>query len=87
MSQYKDDFINGSAEFSNTQTPSSPYIHLIRVLIPLCICDEAAKVLVQVLGGEGKAREIVGGVKWWQVRGIEGWACPGDSMFFVRLTS
>jgi len=73
MSQFKSLFIGASAEFSNTQTLSSPYIHLVRVLIPLCICDEAAKVLVQVLGGEDKAREIVGGIKWWQVRGIEGW--------------
>ncbi|KXN87458.1 AB hydrolase superfamily protein C4A8.06c [Leucoagaricus sp. SymC.cos] len=58
--------------FSNTQTPSSPYTHLVRVLIPLSCCDDAAKILVNVLGGEHKAREIVGGVKWWQVRGIEG---------------
>jgi len=87
MFQFENFFIDVSAEFSNTQTLSSPYTHLVRVLVPLRICDEAAKVLVQVLGGEDKAREIVGGVKWWQVRGIEGWACLGNSMFFVRLTS
>jgi hypothetical protein len=58
--------------FSNTQTPSSPYTHLVRVLVPLSCCDEAAKILVSVLGGESKAREVVGGIKWWQVRGLEG---------------
>jgi hypothetical protein len=36
-------------------------------------CNDAANILVKVLGGEDKTREIVGGVKWWQVRGIEGW--------------
>ncbi|KAF9446511.1 alpha/beta-hydrolase [Macrolepiota fuliginosa MF-IS2] len=58
--------------FSNTQTPSSPWTHLVRVLVPLSSCAEAAMHLVKALGGEDKAREIVGGVKWWQVRGIEG---------------
>ncbi|KAJ3572100.1 hypothetical protein NP233_g3309 [Leucocoprinus birnbaumii] len=58
--------------FSNTQTPSSPYTHLVRVLVPLSCCDEAARILIRVLGGEDKAREVVGGVKWWQVRGVEG---------------
>lgn len=44
----------------------------MRVRVPLSSCDEAARYLVKCLGGEEKAREIVGGVKWWQVRGIEG---------------
>ncbi|KAF5355029.1 hypothetical protein D9756_005501 [Leucocoprinus leucothites] len=58
--------------FSNTQTPSSPYTHLVRVLVPLSSCNEAAKLLIKVLGGEDNAREVVGGIKWWQVRGVEG---------------
>ena len=88
MFQFENLFIDVSPGFSNTRTPSSPYTHLVRVLVPLSICNEAATILVQVLGGEDKAREIVGGVKWWQVRGIEGWACVGNLMFFVaRLTS
>lgn len=40
--------------------------------MPMSCCDEAATYLVQVLGGEETARRVVGGVKWWQVRGISG---------------
>lgn len=35
-------------------------------------CDEAAIHLVKALGGEEEARRVVGGVKWWQVRGVSG---------------
>ncbi|KAF8918226.1 hypothetical protein CPB85DRAFT_1283128 [Mucidula mucida] len=50
--------------FGNTQTPSPPWVHVVKVV--------AAKYLTQVLGGEETARRLVGGVKWWQVRGING---------------
>ncbi|XP_006461294.1 hypothetical protein AGABI2DRAFT_221981 [Agaricus bisporus var. bisporus H97] len=58
--------------FSNTQTPSSLSTYLVRVVVPLTSCEEAAKYLVDVFGGEDKAREVVGGFKWWQARTIEG---------------
>lgn len=35
-------------------------------------CDEAAELLIKVLGGEEHTRRVVGGVKWWTVRGVEG---------------
>lgn len=35
-------------------------------------CDEAAAHITTVLGGPDTARRLVGGVKWWQVRGING---------------
>lgn len=35
-------------------------------------CDEAATHLIRVLGGEGFCRQLVGGIKWWQVRGLPG---------------
>jgi hypothetical protein len=38
----------------------------------MCSCDEAATYLIKALGGEDIARKLVGGVKWWQVRGING---------------
>ncbi|KAK0241337.1 hypothetical protein EDD85DRAFT_818487 [Armillaria nabsnona] len=58
--------------FGNTRTPSPPWVRVVRVLVPMSCCDEAATYLVQALGGEETARRVVGGVKWWQVRGISG---------------
>ncbi|KAF9464961.1 hypothetical protein BDZ94DRAFT_1254956 [Collybia nuda] len=58
--------------FANTRTPSPPWVHVIRTLVPMDSCDEAAVYLVKALGGENEARRVVGGVKWWQVRGIRG---------------
>ncbi|KAF9026049.1 alpha/beta-hydrolase [Hymenopellis radicata] len=56
----------------NTRTPSPPWVNVIRVLVPMSCCDEAAKLLTKALGGEEVARRMVGGVKWWQVRGLDG---------------
>ncbi|KAF5321266.1 hypothetical protein D9619_001666 [Psilocybe cf. subviscida] len=58
--------------FSNTRTPTPPWTHVFRVIVPLSCCEEAAIVLIKALGGEETARRLVGGVKWWQVRGING---------------
>ncbi|KAG9127908.1 hypothetical protein FRC07_007754 [Ceratobasidium sp. 392] len=55
-------------QFSNTRIPAPPWVHNVRVLIPLSCCDEAAPLLLQALGGP----EAVGGSKWWQVRGVRG---------------
>ena len=35
-------------------------------------CDEAAGYLIKALGGEEMTKRVVGGTKWWQVRGIKG---------------
>lgn len=59
-------------EFSNARTPSPPWTRIVRLMIPLASCDKAATYLIQALGGEQHARAIVGGVKWWQVRGLDG---------------
>lgn len=38
-------------------------------------CDDAATYLIEALGGEDVAKRVVGGVKWWQVRGnVNGYA-------------
>ncbi|KAG8695936.1 hypothetical protein FRC09_008847 [Ceratobasidium sp. 395] len=55
-------------QFSNTRIPSPPWVHTVRVLIPLSCCDDAAPLLLQALGGP----DAVGGSKWWQVRGVRG---------------
>lgn len=58
--------------FSNNRTPSLPSSHVVRLLVPLSCCDEAASYIIQALGGEELAKRLVGGTKWWQVRGVKG---------------
>ncbi|KAJ7125142.1 Alpha/Beta hydrolase protein [Mycena epipterygia] len=58
--------------FANTRTPSPPWVHVVRLIVPMSCCDDAAQYLITALGGEDAARKIVGGCKWWQVRGITG---------------
>ncbi|KAH7097493.1 alpha/beta-hydrolase [Auriculariales sp. MPI-PUGE-AT-0066] len=59
-------------QFSNQRIPVPPWVHAPRVLIPMTTCDEAAKILINVLGGPEVCKQLVGGTKWWQVRGVEG---------------
>ncbi|OJT01964.1 AB hydrolase superfamily protein C4A8.06c [Trametes pubescens] len=58
--------------FSNTRTPSPPWVHAVRLLVPMSCCDDAAKYLIKALGGEEVTKRVVGGTKWWQVRGLKG---------------
>ncbi|KAK0462404.1 Alpha/Beta hydrolase protein [Desarmillaria tabescens] len=58
--------------FSNNRTSSPRRFYVERLFVPMSSCDDAAKYLVQALGGEDAARRIVGGVKWWQARAIDG---------------
>lgn len=59
-------------QFSNARTPSAPWMHVMRLVVPMSSCDDAAGYLIDVLGGEDKTRQLVGGTKWWQVRGVKG---------------
>lgn len=36
-------------------------------------CDDAATFLIEALGGEEVCKRVIGGTKWWQVRGIRGY--------------
>ncbi|KAH9944756.1 lipase/ esterase [Amylocystis lapponica] len=58
--------------FSNTRTPSPPWTHAVRLVVPMSCCDEAATHLIRALGGEEVTKRVVGGTKWWQVRGVQG---------------
>ncbi|KAI0332971.1 alpha/beta-hydrolase [Cubamyces sp. BRFM 1775] len=58
--------------FSNTRTPSPPWVHVVRLLVPMSCCDEAATYLIKALGGEEVTKRVIGGTKWWQVRGVKG---------------
>ncbi|KAI0260172.1 hypothetical protein BC834DRAFT_902176 [Gloeopeniophorella convolvens] len=58
--------------FSNVRTPSPPWVHVVRLVIPMSSCDDAAALLIKAFGGEEVMKRLVGGTKWWQVRGIRG---------------
>ena len=62
--------------FSNTRTPSPPWVHVVRLLVPMSCCNEAATYLIKALGGEEVTKRVVGGTKWWQVRGVKGCVSP-----------
>ncbi|KAJ7287106.1 alpha beta-hydrolase [Mycena rebaudengoi] len=63
---------NSEPAFANTRTPSPPWVRVTRIIVPMSCCDAAAQYLISALGGEDAACKIVGGTKWWQVRGIAG---------------
>ncbi|KAH8985532.1 lipase/ esterase [Lactarius akahatsu] len=58
--------------FANVRTPSPPSVHVVRIVIPMSCCDQAANYLIEAFGGVDEMKKVVGGVKWWQVRGIRG---------------
>ena len=60
-------------------------MYVKRLLVPMSCCDEAATYVIDVLGGEQKTRELVGGTKWWQVRGLKGYVA-GILKTFHKLT-
>jgi len=51
---------------------SPPWAKGLRVLVPMSCCDKAAEYLIGVLGGESATKQLVGGTKWWQIRGVKG---------------
>ncbi|KAF9268529.1 alpha/beta-hydrolase [Marasmius fiardii PR-910] len=59
-------------EFANYRTISPPWVQVVRVIVPMSCCDDAAGCLIKALGGEAVAQRVVGGTKWWQVRSING---------------
>ncbi|KAJ7782646.1 hypothetical protein B0H16DRAFT_1493861 [Mycena metata] len=69
---YDEAFNIVKVSFANTRTPSPPWVHVVRLVVPMSCCDEAAQYLITALGGEDAARKVVGGCKWWQVRGVPG---------------
>ena len=57
------------------RTPSPPWVHVVRLMVPMSTCDDAATHLIAALGGEEMTKRIVGGTKWWQMRGVQGVDC------------
>ncbi|CAL1711368.1 unnamed protein product [Somion occarium] len=58
--------------FSNMRTLSPPWVLVVKVCVPMSCCDEAATFLIKAFGGEEITKRLVGGTKWWQVRGVNG---------------
>ncbi|KAG0709807.1 hypothetical protein DFH29DRAFT_885883 [Suillus ampliporus] len=57
--------------FTNTHVPAPPWTAVAPVRIPLHSCNQAADLLIQWFGPED-LKLVVGGEKWWQVRGLDG---------------
>ncbi|GLB33981.1 putative steryl acetyl hydrolase [Lyophyllum shimeji] len=58
-------------EFTNTHVPSPLGAAVDPVLIPLSSCNRAADVLIGWFGPD-ELKKVVGGERWWQVRGLDG---------------
>ncbi|KDQ64305.1 hypothetical protein JAAARDRAFT_64179 [Jaapia argillacea MUCL 33604] len=58
-------------KFTNTHVPSPPWAAVAPVSVPLASCNEAADVLIRWFGDE-ELKTVVGGSRWWQVRGLDG---------------
>lgn len=52
--------------------PPSSKPYLTSIALSLRCCDAAADLLIEAFGGVEIARSVAGGVRWWQVRGLEG---------------
>lgn len=65
------DTVEALQAFTNTRIPSQPFTTLVPTLIPLSSCDQAARALIEYFGEED-LKNVVGGERWWQVRGLNG---------------
>lgn len=50
-------------------------------------CDDAATYLIKALGGEEVTKRVIGGTKWWQVRGVKGCVSSGSSSMRKHLVN
>ncbi|EPQ59012.1 alpha/beta-hydrolase [Gloeophyllum trabeum ATCC 11539] len=57
--------------FTNTHVPAPPWAAVAPVVVPLKSCNRAADVLIDWFGPED-LEAVVGGERWWQVRGLDG---------------
>lgn len=57
--------------FTNTRVPNPPGATSLRLLIPMTSCNQAAACLIEYFGEE-ELKTVVGGSRWWQVRGLKG---------------
>jgi len=56
---------------TNTHVPAPPWAAVATITIPIPTCNTAADILIDWFGPED-LKYVVGGHKWWQVRGLDG---------------
>ncbi|KAJ6539532.1 Alpha/Beta hydrolase protein [Mycena capillaripes] len=57
--------------FTNTHVPAPYWAAVASVCIPLESCNKAADILIDWFGPD-ELKAVVGGERWWQVRGLDG---------------
>ncbi|KAF5333486.1 hypothetical protein D9611_002644 [Ephemerocybe angulata] len=57
--------------FTNTRIPSLYWVAISPVRVPLSSCNDAADCLIKWFG-QNELKKVVGGERWWQVRGLDG---------------
>ncbi|KAI0772028.1 alpha/beta-hydrolase [Trametes elegans] len=56
--------------FTNTHVPAPFWCAVVPVKIPLSSCNKAADALIEWFGPD-ELKRVVGGERWWQIRGLE----------------
>ncbi|KAG9126753.1 hypothetical protein FRC07_002088 [Ceratobasidium sp. 392] len=86
MSRADANFVKGRFMFTNTHVPSPFWTTVVPLRIPLSSCNDAADLLIKLLRqtstpsgsdysseeADAEFKRVVGGEKWWQVRGLDG---------------
>jgi hypothetical protein len=57
---------------TNTHIPSPPWAAVSPVLIPFKTCNKAADTLISWFSSPEEVKAILGGERWWQIRGLDG---------------
>jgi hypothetical protein len=60
-----------SIDSTNTHVPAPYWAAVSPVRVPLSSCNRAADFLIDWFGPE-ELKHVVGGERWWQVRGLDG---------------
>ena len=63
--------VNELQAFTNTYVPPPFWAACVSCTVPLACCNKAADILIDWFDPE-ELRTIVGGERWWQVRGLDG---------------
>ncbi|PWZ00471.1 alpha/beta-hydrolase [Testicularia cyperi] len=65
------DTVEAIQNFTDASPPPIPWATTLPVMVPMESCDRAAKIIIEHLGPQD-LEKLVGGEKWWQLRGIPG---------------
>lgn len=59
---------------TNTHVPAPFWVAVSPVTVPLSSCNSSADILINWFGPD-ELKHVVGGTRWWQVRGLDGVEC------------